>query len=100
MESEIDLKSVYAASEDVVVRDIEGELIIVPLLAGVGDMETELYSLNETGRIIWGKLDGKKTLKEIGEELAKDYDALASDIEKDLVGIMKELSKRKLVIRE
>ena len=36
-------------SEDVVAREIEGEFIIVPLAAGIGDMEDELYSLNESG---------------------------------------------------
>ena len=40
---------VYAPSEDIVAREIEGEIIIVPLVAGIGDMEDELYTLNETG---------------------------------------------------
>ena len=43
----------YVPSEDIVAREIEGELIIVPLAAGIGDMEDELFSLNETGREIW-----------------------------------------------
>ena len=53
------MDAVYAPSEDVVAREIEGELIIVPLVAGIGDMEDELYTLNETGRAIWDRLDGK-----------------------------------------
>ena len=47
---------VYKPSDDVVAREIEGEIIIVPLVAGIGDIEDELFTLNETGKAIWDKL--------------------------------------------
>jgi len=46
MDVKISLDSAYAVSEDVVAREIEGQVIIVPLTAGIGDMEDELYTLN------------------------------------------------------
>ena len=55
---EITLDLVCIPSEDVVARIIEGELIIVPLVSGIGDMDDELYSMNGTGRAIWSRLDG------------------------------------------
>jgi len=42
----INRDSVYAVSDDVVAREIEGEIIIVPLVAGIGDLEDELFTLN------------------------------------------------------
>ena len=33
--------------------------VIVPLTAGVGDLEDELYSLNESGKDVWRLLDGR-----------------------------------------
>jgi hypothetical protein len=39
MEAQVALDAIYVPSEDVVFRDIEGELIIVPLTSGIGDME-------------------------------------------------------------
>ena len=48
--------AVYAVSDDVVAREIEGEIIIVPLVAGIGDLEDELFTLNETGKAIWDRL--------------------------------------------
>jgi len=48
--TEIRMEAAYIPSEDVVAREIEGELIIVPLAAGIGDLEDELYTLNETGK--------------------------------------------------
>ena len=50
--AEINIDKIYIPSEDVVARLIEGELIIVPLVAGIGDMDDELFTLNETGRAI------------------------------------------------
>ena len=58
----ISIEAVYIPSDDVVAREIEGELIIVPLVAGIGDMEDELFTLNETGKAVWKRLDGKENL--------------------------------------
>ena len=54
------LNSVYIPSEDIVAREIEGEIIIVPLSAGIGDAEDDLFSLNETGRAFWKLWTGKR----------------------------------------
>jgi len=92
------LDAVYAPSEDIVARSIEGELIIVPLVSGIGDLEDELYSLNETGKAIWDRLDGKKTLKDVADELSAEFEAPAGEIEKDLIGLLEELVRRKILV--
>jgi hypothetical protein len=92
------LDGLYMPSEDIVARNIEGELIIVPLVAGIGDMEDELYTMNETGKAIWDRLDGKKKLKDVLAELSAEFDALASEIEKDLIGLVEELVRRKILV--
>jgi len=91
------LDAVYAPSEDIVARSIEGELIIVPLVAGIGDLEDELYTLNETGKAVWDRLDGKKKLKEVLAEISAEFEAPAGEIEKDLIGLLEELVRRKIV---
>jgi len=98
MEIRLNLDSAYAPSENVVAREIEGELIIVPLISGVGDMEDELYTLNETGKAIWNKLNGKKTVKAVVEDLSSEFEAEAGEIEKDVTELMRELMKRKMLI--
>ena len=35
------------ASSDVVARMIEGQVVIVPLVSGIGDAEDELYTLHD-----------------------------------------------------
>lgn len=98
-ENKADVNSVYIPSENIVAREIEGEIIIIPLTSGVGDMEDELYTLNETGKAVWAKLNGKKTLQSISEELSSMFDAPADTIVKDVTGLVDELLKRKMVVK-
>ncbi len=98
MDIPVDLNRAYGPSDDVVAREIEGEVIIVPLVSGIGDMEDELYTLNDTGRAIWRKLDGTKLLKDVVLELAEEFDSSPGAIEEDVVGLLEELVKRKMVV--
>jgi len=92
------IDAIYIPSEDIVARLIQGELIIVPLTSGIGDMEDELYSLNETGREIWDRLDGRTSLRQIAETLAKEYEADPAEITQDVLSLMEELVSRKIVV--
>lgn len=89
--------TVYIPSGDIVAREIEGEIIIVPLTAGIGDAEDDLFSLNETGRAFWKLLDGKMTLAQIAKTLAEKYAAPPARIEKDILGLATELLKRRII---
>jgi len=97
-EAKVSLDGLYKPSEDIVARNIEGELIIVPLVSGIGDLEDELYTMNETGKAIWDRLDGKKKLREILAELSTEFEAPAGEIEKDLIGLVVELVRQKILV--
>ncbi|MBN2437087.1 MAG: PqqD family protein [Deltaproteobacteria bacterium] len=89
---------IYAHSNDVVVREIDGALIIVPLTSGVGDMEDDLFSMNETGTKIWKMIDGKKNVTEVVAALSGEYRAEPGEIERDVTGIFEELLKRRMIV--
>jgi cobalamin biosynthesis protein CbiG len=93
MTPEVDLTTICAPSEDVVAREIEGELVIVPLVAGIGDAE-ELYTLNPTAQAIWQKLDGQRTLKEVAAALVGEFHAPLAELEADVLGFASEMSRR------
>ena len=99
MGKDIDKKEAYKVSEDVVAREIEGEMIIVPLTAGIGDMEEELFTLNETGRAIWEKLGKERTLEQIILELTEEYSAAQEEIEEDVIGLVTELYRRNMIVK-
>ena len=98
MEQEISLNSAYAPSEDVVAREIEGEIIIVPLVSGIGDMEDDIFTLNETGRAVWDLLDGERTLKDVVEALCSEFTGPAEEIRENVLGFMKELLRRGIIV--
>ena len=101
MEAKVTLGATYLPSEDVVFRDIEGELIIVPLTWGVGGVEEEadaIFTLNEAGRAIWDRLDGQRSLKAVVAELAAEFEAAEGQIEADVLGLVGELVKRRMLV--
>jgi len=95
----ISAEDVYKPSDDVVAREIEGEIIIVPLVAGIGDMEDELFTLNDTGKAIWDKLDGQRSLADVVAALAPEFDeAEDGAIERDVLGLVAELVERRMLV--
>jgi len=98
MTVKVELNSVYVPSNDVVAREIEGEIIIVPVSAGVVNIEDELYSLNDTARAIWKELDGTKPLSTVVKTLAASYEINPAEIERDVVGLVGELLERRILV--
>ena len=94
----IRMDMILSHSTDVVSREIDGALIIVPLTAGVGDMEDDLFSMNESGTEIWNMLDGKKTLQEVVDVLVEQYQAARGEIAQDVAGIVMELLERRMLV--
>lgn len=98
MKSNINLNSIYKPSEDVVAREVQGEFIVIPITSGIAESDDEIFSLNESGRAIWDKLDGKRSLKEIADILESEFEGSVEKIERDCLGLSEELLKRKMII--
>ncbi|MCK4859068.1 MAG: PqqD family protein [Candidatus Omnitrophica bacterium] len=104
MATKLTLNTVCAIpKDDVVAREIHGEFIIVPVTAGIGDSNDDLYSTNETGRAIWDRLDGKRSLKDNADELSLEFEVNKrgegkEEIQGDVLGFTGELLKRRMVI--
>ncbi len=98
MDTSVDINSIYVLSENVVMRKIEGETIIVPIAAGIGDLEDELYTVNPTGDAILSLLDGKKTLNDVVNYLSSEYEADKEELKADVTGFANELFRRKILV--
>jgi hypothetical protein len=98
MKSKVSLQKVYKPSDDVVAREVAGEFIIIPVAAGVGDLEDEIFSLNDSGKSIWDKLGEGKKLKDVALELSREFDAPLEKIEEDCAGLIQELLKKRMVV--
>ena len=98
MGTHITVDTICVPSDNIVAREIEGDIIIIPLASGIGDADDELYTLNETGRAIWQRLDGQRTLKEVAASLVGAFEAPVSEIETDVLGLASELAQRGILV--
>lgn len=98
MQTKARLDQVYTISEDLVARKVQGEFIIIPLSSGISKTNEELFTLNRSGQAIWEKIDGKRTLAKIIEGLGREFSASKSTITKNVLGLVEELLKRKMVV--
>jgi Coenzyme PQQ synthesis protein D (PqqD) len=94
------LNAICRPSDDIVARKIEDEILIVPLTAGIGDAEDELYTLNKTGQAIWQKLDGERTLGQVAALLGGEFNIAVDELEKDVLGFAFELVRRRILVAE
>jgi hypothetical protein len=94
MEKKVALDKVYVLSEDIVSRKIDNDLVIIPIKAGIADEGDALYTLNETAAVVWGQLNGKKSLSDIVKVLGSKFSVSSKTIERDVLGITRELLKR------
>jgi hypothetical protein len=92
------LTKIYKPSNDVVAREIEGEIILVPLVSGMGDLEDELFTLNAIGMAVWKLLDGRRDLKTVTALLAKKYKATTAVVAKDVTELASELLQRNMLV--
>jgi len=60
-------------------------------------MDNEIFTLDEIGQEIWDRIDGKKSVTEIIDELEPLYDTALEVIRKDVQGLISEISKRQII---
>jgi methyltransferase-like protein len=88
----VDLEKKYKRNENFVYRKIENETILVPIKNNVGDMSC-IYNMNEVGAFIWDHLDGEKTLDDILNMIADEFDVSDQDAEIDLQDYISDLNE-------
>lgn len=98
MKTHVLLNAVYTVSDNVVVRKVGDEVILIPLITCDDNTEKEPYFLNATGKIIWQRLNGHRRLKDIVKELAAEFEIPAKFIEKDVIGFLEKLLIRNMIV--
>lgn len=87
---------IFAAHENLVTRDIGGEIIIVPIRGCVGDLDGA-YTLNEVGGAIWRRIDGHTTVGALAVAVAEEYDVTPDEVERDVGEFLSALAGAGLV---
>lgn len=80
-------------------RAIAGEMIVVPIRSNVADLES-IYTLNEVGAAIWARLGTGRSVPEIAEALADEFDVSADTALEDASRFVAALLDEGLVERQ
>lgn len=86
------LERCYKKDPDIVFRAIAGEMILVPIRRRTADLQS-IYTLNETAGRIWELIDGQRTLGEIRDTIAQEYDVTPEETEADLAELVAYLEQ-------
>ena len=95
---QITKEQVFHISDDLVVREIEGVTLVLPLSADIGEIEDKMYSFNETGLAIWNLLDGVRTAENVTKALCEAYEADYDEVFADVSALISELLDRKILL--
>ncbi len=99
MKEDIEITSIFKPSENIISKNIEGISMLVPIVSGVGNLDSELFQLNETGTRVWDMLDGKTSLEQIITVLCQEYEAPYETIEQDVVELVQGLMAKNFILR-
>ena len=72
-------------------REVEGQVV---LLLPHAD---ELFTLNDSARVVWRKLVAGASVAELGRVLAKHYGIPQATAESDVQALVRELARRRIV---
>ena len=80
----------------VVTRRFGAETLLVPVCAGVGDLDS-VYTLNEVGTAIWNAMAEPIALADLSATVAREYDVTPDQAERDVEAFLADLAKLRLV---
>ncbi|MEP1422955.1 MAG: PqqD family protein [Erythrobacter sp.] len=82
----------FTVSEDVVVREVSGELVLLDLNSG------QYFGLDAVGARIWELLAGApRNLSDLCDQIESEFDAPRERIEADLMALAKQLQDQELI---
>jgi hypothetical protein len=82
--------AVYSKNPDFVQRDVAGECILVPIRRTLAEANS-IYVLNETGAVLWNRIDGIHPIHEIASTFVEEYDVATEQLNRDLETLLADL---------
>ncbi len=77
------LGRVFRQRQEMVTREIAGEVILVPVSGKLAQLQ-QIFVLNPVGAYIWGQLDGERDLAAIRQGLVDSFEVATPEAEADL----------------
>jgi hypothetical protein len=84
---------------DVVARQIAGEALLIPVRGRLADMQ-RIFALDATAEFIWQRIDGKRSLNDIAQELLGAFKVAEDQARRDLLEFVGQLTTAGLIEEE
>ena len=84
-------------SDAFVSRKVGDDTIIVPVRAGVANLEA-VFTMNAVGTTIWQRIDGQATVDELARALSDEFDVSPAAAAADVAEFVRLLSEKGLVV--
>ena len=94
MADKISSQDIYKTTDDVTWRDVNGELVVLRLTSG------EYYSFNSIGRLTWMNISEGKSITEVVDAIAAEYDVSHEQAESDVHGFVEGLLTNDLLYKD
>jgi len=86
----------FIRNHQVVSRQIDGELILVPIRRGVGDLNS-LYTLNSVGVVLWEFMTQGHTVTEMVQRICDEFEVTNAQAFEDIQQFLDSLLEEKLI---
>jgi hypothetical protein len=85
------LESSVMVSDDLIVRELDGEAVILNLTSGL------YFSLNPVGTRVWHLCNEHRSVHAIWEGLQREFDAPPETLRTDLLALLGDLAENELI---
>src|SRR5450432_2056965 len=78
-------------------RTIAGDVIIVPVRGGVGDLDA-IFTLNSVGATIWKLIDGATPVERLAAAVSSEYEIGEAAAAQDVIAFVELLGAKGLIV--
>lgn len=89
--------TILKKAEGYVSRSVGDDTIVVPVRAGVANLEA-IFTLNGVGSVIWNGIDGRATVDDLTKSVASIYDVAQDAASADVAAFVQLLLRKGLVV--
>ncbi len=90
------MAATYRKKENLLVRRIAGETLIVPIRGKLADMQ-RIFTLNPVAEFVWEQLDGRKDFDALRAAVVAGFDVDEARADADLCELVTQLVDAELV---
>lgn len=88
---------VFYRNPDVLSRAIGEETVLVPVRSNIVDVGC-LFTVNDTGAFVWMQLEKPRTIEQISEALAEEFEVSIEQAREDVGRFVSQLAGEKCVL--